>query len=179
MSPVLWGGMSTATLPSPAVQKKTSRRTLRVFRKTHLYFGLFISPALLFFAITGAIQTLSLHEAAGSSYKPPKVLAELGQLHKKQTTVMPVKKAPEGAKASEGGHGDRAAQAGAPQQAVTLTDKQKQHLPMKIFFLVVSVGLLTSTVTGIYMSYKFERNRLLVTGALVAGVVVPLLLVKF
>jgi len=170
--------MPTATLPSTAVQKKTPRRTLRLFRKTHLYFGLFISPALLFFALTGAVQTLSLHEAAGSSYKPPKVLAELGQLHKKQTTVMPVKKGLDGAKTPEAAHGDHAAQPGAPQPAVTLAGKQKQHLPMKIFFLAVSLGLFTSTLTGIYMSYKFNRNAALVTGVLVAGVVVPLLLVK-
>ena len=178
--------MSTTTVsPAATPQKRRSRTTLRLFRKTHLYFGLFISPALLFFAFTGAVQTLSLHEAAGSSYKPPAVLAELGQLHKKQTTVMPVKKAPEGAAArdggrAEGGHGDHAvAQAATPQQAVTLAGKQKQHLPMKIFFLTVSLGLFTSTLTGIYMSYKYDRNTALVTGVLVAGVVVPLLLVKF
>jgi hypothetical protein len=157
-----------------------SATTLRLFRKTHLYFGLFISPALLFFAFTGAVQTLSLHEAAGSSYKPPALLAELGQLHKKQTTVLPVRKAPEGGAAHDAGSGDHAAsQAGVAQQAVTLAGKQKQHLPMKIFFLLVAVGLLTSTVTGIYMSYKYERNKLLVTGTLVAGVVTPLVLLKF
>ncbi len=157
-----------------------SATTLRLFRKTHLYFGLFISPALLFFAFTGAVQTLSLHEAAGSSYKPPAVLSELGQLHKKQTTVMPVRKAPKGGATHEAGRPDHASgQPNAAQQGVTLAGKQKQHLPMKIFFLVVAVGLLTSTATGIYMSYIYERNKLLVTGALVAGVVFPLLLVKF
>jgi uncharacterized iron-regulated membrane protein len=161
--------------------------TLRVFRKTHLYFGLFISPALLFFAFTGAVQTLSLHEAAGSSYKPPAILAELGQLHKKQTTEMPVRKAaaPEGvgAGASEGehhGHNHDAtvAQPAAPAQPVTLASKQRQHLPLKIFFLVVALGLLSSTLTGIYMSYKYERSKLLVTATIIAGVVVPVLLVK-
>jgi hypothetical protein len=151
MSPVSWEGMSATTL--------------RLFRKTHLYFGLFISPALLFFAFTGAVQTLSLHEIAGSSYK---------------TTVMPVRKAPEGGQAHDGGHADHAgAPASAPQPTVTLAGKQRQHLPMKIFFLVVAVGLLTSTATGIYMSYKYERSKLLVTGALVAGVVVPMVLLKF
>ena len=185
MSPVLWGRMSTTTVSTTSPQTRKSRTTLRLFRKTHLYFGLFISPALLFFALTGAVQTLSLHEAAGSSYKPPAVLAELGQLHKKQTMVMPVKKAPEGATAhdggrGEGGHGERAAaQAAAPQQTVTLTGKQKQHLPLKIFFLLVSLGLFTSTLTGIYMSYKYGRNAALVTGVLVAGAVAPLLLLKF
>lgn len=171
--------MSTITVSPATPHKRKSRAALRLFRKTHLYFGLFISPALLFFALTGAIQTLSLHEAAGSTYKPPKVLAELGQLHKKQTTVMPVRKAPEGPKAVEGAYADHTAQQGAPQQTVTLAGKQKQNLPLKIFFLVVSLGLFTSTVTGIYMSYKYDRNTALVTGVLVAGVVVPLLLVKF
>src|SRR6201996_2855145 len=127
--------MSTTTLPTTALPNRKSGTTLRLFRKTHLYFGLFISPALLFFAFTGAVQTLSLHEAAGSSYKPPAVLAELGQLHKKQTTVLPVRKAPEGGAAREAGHGDHghgdhAAQPSAPQQAVTLAGKQKQHPPM-------------------------------------------------
>jgi hypothetical protein len=173
--------MSTTTVGATTLPKRTSRTTLRLFRKTHLYFGLFISPALVFFAFTGAVQTLSLHEAAGSSYKPPAVLAKLGQLHKKQTTMMPVRKAPEGGAAHEGGgHGDHASgQPNATQPAVTLAGKQKQHLPMKIFFLVVAMGLLTSTVTGIYMSYRYERNKLLVTGTLIAGVMVPLILLRF
>ena len=176
--------MPTATSPITTVRKRTSRTTLRLFRKIHLYFGVFISPALLFFALTGAVQTLSLHEAAGSSYKPPAWLAELGQLHKKQTTVMPVRKAPEGGAGREGGqaregHGDHAAAlAGAPQQPVTLASKQLQHLPMKIFFLVVALGLFTSTGTGIYMAYKYDRNTALVSGVLAAGVVVPMLLLK-
>src|SRR5580704_10492472 len=133
--------MSTTAALTTTLKKRKFRTTLRLFRKIHLYFGLFISPALLFFALTEAVQTLSLHEAAGSSYKPPAVLAELGQLHKKQTTVMPVRKAPEGGSAhdggrAEGGHVDHAAgQPSAPQQQVTLAGKQKQHLPMKIFFL--------------------------------------------
>lgn len=152
-------------------QKKTSAATLRLVRKTHLYFGLFISPALLFFAFTGAVQTLSLHEVAGSSYKPPALLAELGQLHKHAAMMTPAPDPP--GEASKAG-----AMPKAPKLAMTLASKQRQHLPMKIFFVMVAVGLLTSTVTGIYMAYKYARNKLLVTGALVAGVVVPLVLMK-
>ena len=163
-----------------------SAATLRLVRMTHRYFGLLISPALLFFAFTGAVQTLSLHEAAGTSYKPPAWLATLGQLHKKQTVVMPVRKPQESGSAHDAGpshdraHSDRAgAQPSAPQQPITLASKQKQHLPMKIFFLLVALGLLTSTTTGIYMSYKYGRNKLLITATLMAGVAVPLLLLKF
>ena len=162
-----------------------SAATLRLFRKTHLYFGLFISPALLFFAFTGSVQTLSLHEAAGN-YKPPALLAELGQIHKKQTRVMPAHKPQDAGAAGHdagatrnGAHADHAVtQAAAPQPAPTLASKQKQHLPMKIFFLLVAVGLFTSTLTGIYMAYKYDRNKLLVTAVLIAGVAVPSLLLR-
>ncbi len=50
---------------------------------------------------------------------------------------------------------------------------------MKIFFLLVAIGLFTSTLTGIYMSYKFMRNKLVVTGLLAAGILIPLLLLRF
>lgn len=156
------------------VQKRTSAATLRLFRKTHLYFGLFISPAILFFAFTGAVQTLGLHEPAGSSYKPPAMLAELGQLHKHAAMAAPVPDAPDGGKAGKTTGVSKAAQ-----PTVTLAAKQKQHLPMKIFFLIVALGLLTSTSTGIYMAYKYARSKALVTATLIAGVVVPILLMKF
>lgn len=165
--------MSATTVPTTRPQKRTSATTLRLFRKTHLYFGLFISPALLFFAFTGAVQTLNLHEVLGS-YKPPMVIARLAQIHKTQTPNFPAGKGPKGSvpeKSSE--------TAKTPQPEATLAGKQRPHLPMKIFFLVVSLGLLVSTSTGIYMSYKYERNRKLVAGALAAGVLIPLLLLKF
>jgi len=176
-----------------------SHAALRFLRKVHLYIGIFTTPALLFFAITGALQTFSLHETTqGSSYKPPAWIALLAQLHKKQTTVVPVRKArpaaPDGAQA-DGRRGD-----GAPKGAEHMADvpadvskaagatrpestppaaPQKSHRPMKIFFLLVSVSLLLSTLTGIYMAFKYSRGWLAMTGLLVAGVVVPLLLLPF
>ena len=50
----------------------SSHTLLKYLRLIHLYIGVFIAPALLFFAFTGALQTFSLHETTrGSSYKPP------------------------------------------------------------------------------------------------------------
>jgi hypothetical protein len=148
---------------------------LRTVRKLHLYFGLFIAPALLFFAFTGAAQTLSLHEAAGSSFHPPAWLARLGQLHKNQTIALAPRQesqAPRTAGASE----HEAASALRPQ--LTLGEKERRHLPMKIFFLIVALGLLSSTASGIYMAYKYERNRIAVTATLTAGIAIPLLLLR-
>jgi hypothetical protein len=150
--------------------------TLKFLRKVHLYIGVFITPALLFFAFTGALQTFSLHETtAGSSYKPPSWAVTLAQLHKKQTTVVPVRK-PRPADAPKA---DKPADAPAAKAPDASAPKTKTHLPMKIFFLLVAVGLFTSTLTGIYMAYKYSRSKLVITGILLAGIIVPLLLLGF
>jgi hypothetical protein len=162
----------------------TSHATLKFLRKAHLYIGVFVAPALLFFAFTGALQTFSLHETSqGSSYKPPAWLVALAQLHKKQTTVVPVRKLKTplaDAPAADARKSDKPAAATTPAQGPKVTDAPtsglKSHLPMKIFFLLVSVGLFASTLTGIYMAYKYSRGKLVVTSLLLAGIIVPVLL---
>jgi len=151
----------------------TTHQVLKAARQIHLYIGIFISPAILFFALTGALQAFSLHETTrGSDYKPPTWIVTLGQLHKKQTTTVPVRKQ---RPADAAPKPDKPAST-APQQP---EPPQKSHLPMKIFFLVVAVGLFISTITGVYMSYKFMRSKLLVTALLLAGIIIPLLLLPF
>ena len=155
---------------------------LRSMRTLHLYLGVFISPALIFFAFTGALQSFSFHETTpGSSYKPPAWIASLAQLHKKQTTEVPVRRPrPDGVQAERPKMKATPApeQQSASAQQVT-APRPKQHLPMKIFFLLVSVGLFLSTLTGIYMAYRYTRNRLVISGLLLAGIILPLLLLPF
>jgi hypothetical protein len=153
----------------------SSHKILKVVRQIHLYIGIFISPAILFFALTGALQTFSLHETSrGSDYKAPTWIVTLAQLHKKQTTTVPVRK-PHPADVAP--KPDKHADASTPQPSTE--PPQKSHLPMKIFFLLVAIGLFTSTLTGIYMSYKFMRKPLIVTALLTAGIIIPLLLLPF
>ncbi len=178
-----------------------SQGLLKFSRVLHLYFGVFITPAILFFALTGALQTFGLHETNRDhpDYKPARWMVVLGQLHKKQTTIVPVRKpqaaagqtsgpdAGAGKGRHEGGSaGNAAAVTGAPGAtanpapvaAAPGAPEQKRHpLPLRIFFLLVCVGLFSATATGLYMSYKYTRNKVLVTVALVAGVVVPWVLV--
>lgn len=170
----------------------TSHALLRVLRKLHLYLGVFTAPALLFFAFTGALQTFSLHETTqGSSYKPPAWITSLAQLHKKQTTEVPVRRPrPDAARSgTPPDHPERSTAKAAPSSAPPQSANQqppagpaprpKSHLPMKIFFLLVAVGLFLSTLTGIYMAYRYSRSRLLISGLLLAGAVLPLLLLPF
>ena len=170
----------------------TSHALLRILRKLHLYLGVFTAPALLFFAFTGALQTFSLHETTqGSSYKPPAWITSLAQLHKKQTTEVPVRRprpdAPRPVAVPD--HPERSAAKAAPSSALSQSTNQqpasspvprpKSHLPMKIFFLLIAVGLFLSTLTGIYMAYRYSRSRLLISGLLLAGAILPLLLLPF
>ena len=154
----------------------SSHTLLRYVRLVHLYFGIFIAPALMFFAFTGALQTFSLHETTrGSSYKPPAWAVTLGQIHKKQTPIL--NKKPDPAPKPKHDHDDAATMATAPAVQPAPPAPKHNPLPLKIFFLIVAIGLFTSTISGIYMSYKYVRNRMLVTALLLAGIVIPVLLV--
>src|SRR5277367_6994835 len=117
-----------------------SHAILRVLRKLHLYLGVFTAPALIFFAFTGAMQTFSLHETTqGSSYKPPAWIATLAQIHKKQTTIIPVRRPRPNEDASKSNRAASQPSDLAAGQSAKAPDtapaKPKNHLPMKIFFL--------------------------------------------
>jgi hypothetical protein len=160
----------------------TSHKVLKYIRLIHLYFGVFITPALIFFAFTGALQTFSLHETTrGSSYKPPAWAVTLGQIHKKQTPIVaPKKPQPTEASSAHSDNPDKPHKSEAkPADTTTPEPPAPKHnpLPLKIFFLIVSIGLFTSTLTGLYMSYKFIRNKALITALLLAGIIIPVAMV--
>jgi len=119
-----------------------------------------------------------LHETSrGSSYVPPAILVHLSQLHKKGTLYLPPRKAapPEGAKA--GGPKPDALKSEGPKSvepapAVHASDP----LPMKIFFGTTALALVISTCTGLFMSWKYARRKAVVGGVLLAGIVIPILL---
>ena len=141
---------------------------LKVIRLVHLYLGVFIAPAILFFAFTGALQTFSLHDAAkDGSYKPANWIAALAQLHKKQTAELPPRKDPSVKNCSMDDPKTQKKHDSAP---------KRNALTMKIFFLIVSLGLSLSTITGLYMSYIYCRNKLGMKVVLLAGVVIPVAL---
>jgi hypothetical protein len=159
-----------------------SHVVFKYLRLTHLYIGVFITPALLFFAFTGALQTFSLHETTrGSDYKPPAWAVTLAQIHKKQTPI--VGKKPEGPPKSAASPKQHAPES-APTAANTAPEAPKpppspthNPLPLKIFFLLVSLGLFTSTLTGLYMTWKVMRQKLLIASLFTAGIVIPVLMI--
>jgi hypothetical protein len=163
----------------------SSHTLLKYLRLIHLYIGVFIAPALLFFAFTGALQTFSLHETTrGSSYKPPAWAVMLGQIHKKQTPIVPARKLPPPDKQADKAAQEKAQTSPnppieAPKPTGEAAPKSHNPLPLKYFFLLVSIGLFVSTLSGLYMSYKYIRNRRLITVILLAGIIIPVLLTVF
>ncbi len=151
---------------------------MKTIRLLHLYLGTFIAPSLLFFALTGAIQTLGLHEARrGSGYQPATWIKMLAQVHKHQTMELPQHRP---------ALPDQRAQTEKPKAEAPLPAKtddahaehsgHKSPWPLKIFFLFVCFGLAFTTLLGLYMSFTFNRNKKLVTLLLVLGVIVPVAL---
>jgi hypothetical protein len=163
----------------------SSHTLLKYLRLIHLYTGVFIAPALLFFAFTGALQTFSLHETTrGSSYKPPAWAVMLAQIHKKQTPIVPVRKLPPPDKQPDKATQEKTQTSPtlpteAPKPTGEAAPKSHSPLPLKFFFLLVSIGLFVSTLSGLYMSYKYIRNRRLITVMLLGGILVPVLLTVF
>jgi len=166
-------------------------RFLKLVRTGHLYMGVFAAPMLLFFAITGGLQTFSLHETQrGSDYAPPAWLVSMAQLHKKQTLEVRKRTRPpqaavtttEAASAKLASKSDSGAEITADPRTMIKRESErprKNLLPMKIFFAVVAISLLLSVLTGLYMAWRFSRRPALFSGVLLAGVVVPLLLMLF
>lgn len=150
----------TAPRRNPAALMMTVRRW-------HTYLGVFIAPSILFFAVTGALQLFALHEAHGA-YQPAAVIEKLGELHKNQRFAAKPKRPPPAASAAK----PEAARAPEPEKAKPLTVQA-----LKWLFLLVSAGLVTSTVLGLWMALISTRRRGLIRGLLAAGLVIPVLLV--
>jgi hypothetical protein len=141
-------------------------------RRWHSYIGLFSAPSVLFFALTGATQLFSLHEAHGH-YTPPVLLEKLSSVHKDQEFVMGHHhEHPAGADAHPAA--DAGAGAGAKPPAADEDDETDvATLMLKSFFLIVALSLTLSAVLGIYMGLTQIRRKSLAWGLLIAGALIP------
>jgi len=134
--------------------------SVTTIRQWHSYIGVFIAPSVLFFALTGALQVFSLHEAHGD-YTPLPLVEKLASVHKDQVFKMGHHHAPAGPK---------------PDADADADDDDKTppvQLLLKAFFLVVAVSLAVSTVFGLWMGLKYTRRKGLAWGLLIGGAVIP------
>jgi len=141
--------------------------TMATIRQWHSYIGMLIAPSVLFFALTGAVQLFSLHEAHGD-YTPPPIVEKLSAIHKDQVFA-----------ASHHHHDDAAPKPAAAAPAAHADDDDKPKLNtvlLKWFFLVVALALTGSTLAGLWIGLSHPRNQRTNLILLVVGAVIPVLL---
>jgi hypothetical protein len=158
---------------------------LAFIRQCHVYVSMFVAPSLIFFALTGALQTFRIPDQKTA----PVLLQKLARAHKDDVFAVkpPRPKRPDG-----GGHGDHDKgdhakdsqdQAGAP---VAKTDGAKggdakpQPKPateaVKWFFAIVSVAIAITTTFGIWMALAHHKRKAVMWVLLLAGAAAPVIL---
>ena len=137
-------------------------QTMRRIRQFHLYLGVFFAPLIIFFALSGALQTFRLQEEKGWGGTPPEWIVYMASVHK--DSALPRAKP---IAAAEGGGERPVAKAPAP---------GKSKLPMRIFAVAMSVGLIFSALLGLAIALNSRATRRLSVVMIVAGCLVPILL---
>lgn len=141
--------------------------TARRLRSLHQYVGLFFTPAILFFALSGALQTLGLHENHGPGPQPPTWIRWMASIHKDQRLLRP-----EPAKSGLPSKSHDAGDHGLPDHH----DKGPSPVPMKAFVLLLSLGLMVSSLLGATIALTNRAVRRPSIVALALGVAVPMAL---
>ena len=144
-------------------------QTMRRVRQYHFYLGMFFAPAILLFALSGALQTFRLQEAKGYGGTPPGWIVWMASIHKDQSLPREQHDARRAAKPS-------AVPATAPRTVEDRPLARTSPLPLKIFVALMSLGLTASAILGIVIALTNRTMRRTSVIVLTAGALLPLLL---
>ncbi len=155
----------------PIAAAKSAKRSNRpaimmAARAWHSYLAALFAPAILFFSVTGALQTFNLHKPS-AGYQPPALLQALASMHKNQNLNVKYTD-PTAPKA-----GKRAKPDDAPKPPPAPLARIAQAT-LKVFTALVCVGLAATTVLGLFMAWQTTRRRAVLLW-FAAGLVLPLL----
>jgi hypothetical protein len=147
---------TTAARTNPALR-------LALIRQLHVYVSVFVAPTLLFFAITGALQTFRIPDQKTA----PVLLVKLARLHKDDVFApKPVRpKRPEGAAA--GKPAEPRPPKAEPKASTTV---------LKWFFSMASLAIAISTLLGLWMALAYHKRRAVMWALLIAGAAAPVLI---
>lgn len=147
---------------------------MKQIRRLHFYLGTFFAPIIFFFAFSGALQTVGLHEGEkGGSYRPPAWIVTLAEIHKDQRLASPHKEHVHPAAEEEmESHDEHAQKPGDSDEH----RESPSSLPLKCFILLLSFGLMSTAVMGIYMALQKRNNRRMTWAMLAGGVIMPIVL---
>lgn len=155
-------------------------RTMQKLRRYHHYIGVFFAPAILLFALSGALQTFRLQEEKGWGGTPPGWIVWMASVHK-DSRLPGSKAAPVEAHHHEGEEadhhdGDAARPAAEAPRPMPAPGPKPFTLPMKIFAALMAVGLILSALLGVTIALNNRATRRVSIAMLAAGTVLPLVL---
>jgi hypothetical protein len=147
-------------------------QTMRKVRQFHLYIGIFFTPAILFFAISGGLQSFRLQQASGwGGAPPPAWMAWMGSVHIDQR-----KPVAEPAKLPGAGEAAKPKPPADPAKDAERAAKMKAAMPMKIFTAALAIALVLSSLLGAIIALNMKSTRRVSMVMLAAGAIVPLVL---
>ncbi len=118
---------------------------MRTVRQIHMYVGCAFAPLLVFFIVTGLLQTFDLHERRKDSpYVPPAWAAASASVHMHQR--LPLE--------------DR--------------NNRPSRTPMRVVIAATCAGLLTTVSLGLVLAWRMAKERRAVLFSIAAGVVIPI-----
>lgn len=141
-------------------------------RQLHRYLGVFFTPAIVFFAFSGALQTFNLHKGAHRGDPPTYPwIAAMASLHQDQELYEAPAPKPQASKPVNA----TPAEAAKPKPEVEQPEEHSS-LPLKLFVVALAIGLCASSLAGLYIAFSNPRIRLPVGLTLAAGMLLPVIL---
>ena len=141
---------------------------MRSIRRIHSWLGVLFAPTILLFVVSGMFQVAGCHEGEAGN-EPPEWIVRMARIHMKQTLELPRKRPAPAVTRTEPTAGAVTA-APAPKRATPTT------MPLKLFIFAMAIGLLGSTLLGLYMAFTPQRDRKLLAVLLAIGTALPIAL---
>lgn len=116
---------------------------IKVMRNIHLYLGVFFTPLLVLFLITGCWQVFGFHKSSkqAGGYKAPQILQSFSQVH-------------------------------TDQRWTDQNNRPEPSTAFSYLIVVMSLGLLVTTILGVVMAFKYTKPWI-VWVCLLMGVLLP------
>jgi len=125
----------------------------------------FFAPTIIFFAFSGVMQVFKLHEAYRAvPGAQGDWIAWMSQVHKEAALIPP-----------------RPAPAKAPQaeNRPPSEPRKERSSAFKWFAALMGVSLIAASLAGLYIAYSYPSRRKTFFITLMAGIVVPIVLLQF
>lgn len=150
-------------MPRPKTARANPALRLAALRQLHIWISLFVAPSLIFFALTGALQTFRIPDDKAA----PVTIQKLARLHKDDVfATKPVRpKRPEAT-------GRNAAK---PEEPPKEAPQAKTEI-LKWFFSLTSIAIAITTLIGVWMALAYGRRKALSWALFVAGTLAPVLI---